>query len=143
MADAVTDPVEMHVDGLGAFLLDGVICDASRGGIIGDDRSQRLGVSEFFEANANGAGFLGIVENGGQFSFSGGRYNFFEDLTRDVNRPVWVRNESVGVAFTKEVEPGPARAGIGFGQVGTVGFDGKEHVTGGNEQQHQDGRQRN
>jgi hypothetical protein len=52
LADAVADPVEAHVNGLGAFLFDGVVGDAGGGAVIGLYGGGRLGVAEFFKASA-------------------------------------------------------------------------------------------
>ena len=47
LSDAVFDPIEAHVDGLGVLLLDGVIANAGGGAIVRLDGSGRLGMPEF------------------------------------------------------------------------------------------------
>ena len=63
LADAVADPIKPHVDGLGALLFDGVIGDAGGGAVVSLDRRRWLGMAKFFEACAQWAGFLGVVED--------------------------------------------------------------------------------
>ena len=42
LANAIVNPIEMHVDGFGSFLLDGVIGNAVGGTVIGLDGGGRL-----------------------------------------------------------------------------------------------------
>jgi len=58
----VTDPVETHVDGLGAALLDSVACDATGAFIVGDEGGGWLIVTQVSKCGADSAGFLAIVE---------------------------------------------------------------------------------
>ena len=62
LADAVADPIETHVDGFGAFLLDSVSGNAAGGTIVGGHGCCRLGMPHFLESDAQWAGFLSIVE---------------------------------------------------------------------------------
>ena len=71
LADAIADPVEAHVDGLGAALFDGVIEDARGTGIVDLDGCDRLWPAHFAEHRADGTCFLGIVDTGTDFCFCG------------------------------------------------------------------------
>ena len=62
LADAVTDPVEAHVDGFGSALFYGVIGDTGGCVVVSDNGSGRLRVAEFFEARADGTCFLAVVK---------------------------------------------------------------------------------
>ena len=52
LADAIVDPVETHVDGLGAFLLDLAIGEADGCRVVGLDGGGRLWVPKFLEGDA-------------------------------------------------------------------------------------------
>ena len=39
LSDAIADPIEAHIDGFGPLLFDGVIGEASGGGVVGFDGS--------------------------------------------------------------------------------------------------------
>ena len=65
LPDAVAYPVESHVNGFRPFLLHCVMGDSCGCGVVGDDWRRWLRVTEFFKANADGACFFGVVEDGG------------------------------------------------------------------------------
>jgi hypothetical protein len=71
LACTVAYPVKAHVDGLGSFLLDGVVGDARGSGVVSGNRSRQLFVPEFFEGDSEWARFTTVVEEGSKFSFSG------------------------------------------------------------------------
>ena len=48
LADAVANPVKAHIDGLGAFLFDSVIGNASCSAVVCYNGCGRLGMAEFF-----------------------------------------------------------------------------------------------
>ena len=48
LADAVTHPIETHVDCFASFLLDGVVGDARRCAVVSFDWSSILWVAQFF-----------------------------------------------------------------------------------------------
>lgn len=70
--DAVTRPIITHVNGLGAFLLDGVIDDAFGTRVVGLDWCGRLRVAKVLQGGAEYTSFLCIVEDCTNFCFSGG-----------------------------------------------------------------------
>ena len=64
LPDAVPDPIEAHIDGFGATLLDGVVGDAGCGAVVGDNGCGWLWVPKFGKGGANGAGLFAVVEEG-------------------------------------------------------------------------------
>jgi hypothetical protein len=88
LADAVADPIKTHVDGFRPFLFDAVVGNAGSGAVVGLDRSGRLRMAKFFEGDPQWACFFAIVEEGGEFSFSGTGENFAHDLAKDVDGAV-------------------------------------------------------
>ena len=52
LVDAVSDPVEAHVNGFGATLFDSVVCNAGGAGIVGLDGSGRLGMAHLGESGS-------------------------------------------------------------------------------------------
>jgi hypothetical protein len=64
LLDTILDPLEVHINGFGAALFDGVI-DNSRGAqIISLDGGVMLEVPRGFQSGAQPGGILGIVEEG-------------------------------------------------------------------------------
>ena len=76
LANAVTNPVEAHVDGFGSFLFYRVVGDAKGCTVISDNWSRRLGIAKFLRACTNRAHFFTIVEESSKFGFGGAGYNF-------------------------------------------------------------------
>ena len=62
LLDAVLEPVEAHVDGLGTTLFDCAVHDALCAFVVGLDGSGRLRMAKFDEGLVDGAACLGIVE---------------------------------------------------------------------------------
>ena len=71
LSDAIANPVETHIHGFGAFLLDCVVGKSRRRGVVGLHGCGWLRVSKFGEGDADGYGFLAIVEKRADFGFSG------------------------------------------------------------------------
>jgi hypothetical protein len=93
-------------------------------------------MAEFFEADANGAGFFAIVEEGSEFSFGGTGEYFAHDLAKDIDGTirrrrgiirirweVWVRRPRTEVLITCGTGPS-----LGSSEVGGVAFDPEDHV---------------
>ena len=70
------------------------------------------------------------MEDCSELTFGGRGDDFLQILAGDVHGSIRAGDKSVGVALAEEMESGPAGAGLGFGQVGTIRFDGEGHVTG-------------
>ena len=60
LADAVTDPVEAHIDGFGAALLDNVIGDACCGIVVGINYCWRLRVLKCKKSCSDGGSLFAI-----------------------------------------------------------------------------------
>ena len=77
LSNAIANPIEAHVDGFGASLLDGIVSDTTCSAIVGLDGRCRLDMSQFFECNPHGTNFFGVMKNAGNFGFSCTGDNFF------------------------------------------------------------------
>ena len=73
LVDTVSDPIKAHVDGFRAALLDGVVGNPSGTGIVCLDWSGVLWVAHAFESGTKHGAIFGIVKQGAQLSFGGGR----------------------------------------------------------------------
>lgn len=52
LSGAIAYPIKSHIDGLGAFLFDSVVCNSDCSTVVGLDGRWWLGMAEFFEASA-------------------------------------------------------------------------------------------
>ena len=62
LSDAVSDPVELHVDGFRSFLFHGIHGNTGCRAVVSDNRSRWLFVAEFFEGDLNWGGFFSVME---------------------------------------------------------------------------------
>jgi len=85
LANMIMDPVEMHVNGLGALLLDVVVGNTSGSGVVGLNRGCGLGMAKLEEGNAQWTSMFGIEKQCTQFDFSGAGQDQLHDLTEDIN----------------------------------------------------------
>ena len=69
--DAILEPIETHVNCLGAFLFDSSIEDAAGDTVVSCDESGRLGPSHFMESLPEGDSGLGIDECRAGLGFGG------------------------------------------------------------------------
>ena len=76
LAGAIPDPIEAHVHGFAAPLLDCVIGDADGGTVVDLARGGELRMPEFFEGCSDGTGFFAVMEESGEFGFGGTGANF-------------------------------------------------------------------
>jgi hypothetical protein len=60
LSDAVLDPVETHVHGFGAFLLDGVIGNSTGSAVVGDKKW--LGMAELAAGDTDRGAFFAVVK---------------------------------------------------------------------------------
>ena len=138
LADAVAKPIVPHVNGLGPFLLHGVVGDADGGAVVRDDGSWRLGVAKFLEAGDLGAGFLTIVVGGSKFRFSSAAKYLLHEDAGDVDGTVagyWGILRSRGLAGVNRFAAEKMKyrgAGPGFRgtQIACIAFNVKAHVAG-------------
>ena len=97
LANSVADPMEAHVDGLGAVELDTVIGHADSAGIVAENECRWLGVAESCSNCAEpGTGSSKHVE-AGVLALGDGGYNDVKDAAVDVDGAIDV-GRSVGVA---------------------------------------------
>ncbi len=88
LVDLVSYPVKMHVNGLGAFLLDIVIGNTSGCGIVSLNGCGMLVMSKFLQGNAQGTSMFGIEEECTKFSLSCTCYDWSHFLAKDINGPI-------------------------------------------------------
>ena len=77
LANAVSDPVEAHVNGLAALLFYRIVADAGCGAVVRLDWSGGLFVAQFLEGGAEGTSFTAIVEEGREFSLGSAGHDLF------------------------------------------------------------------
>jgi hypothetical protein len=75
LSDAVTDPVEAHIEGLGHFLGDGGVGDAHGALVITIEWSRRLDMAEIFQDLSFVGGYSGRREDAGVLRFCNKRTN--------------------------------------------------------------------
>jgi hypothetical protein len=86
LLDLIVDPVEAHVDGFRATLLNCVVDDSSSAGIVNLDGGWWLWpTKKFFESSLDGRGVLGIVEACSNVSLSGRGHNVAQDAADNVD----------------------------------------------------------
>ena len=81
--DAVSHPVEAHVDGSRSTLLGGAVDDAGSGRVVDGDRRCRLFMVHFFEHGPDVCALLTVVEKASGFGFHGRREDIFHDAAID------------------------------------------------------------
>ena len=79
LLDSVLDPVESHVDGLGAALLDGVVGDTRGTRVVCLHRSCKLWVSHVLGHGSDGCCFFSVEKEGAELGFGGGGEEDFHD----------------------------------------------------------------
>ena len=97
LLDAVLDPIEAHVEGFGALLVDSIVGDAVSCEVVGDDGSRGLWVAHILEALANDNSGFAIVVETTELSFCRRRHDVLEDRRFNVN---WVLVKSMKVDTT-------------------------------------------
>ena len=75
----ILDPIKTHVDCLGAFLFDGVICKALGSRVVYLHWSGRLGMTEFFERGTDGYSFRAVDVGCSNFGFGGRSHDVAHD----------------------------------------------------------------
>jgi hypothetical protein len=76
---SVFDPVEPHIHSFGSFLLDGVVDNAIRGGVVSGEVSGVLVVTQLRMCGACDGALFGVDKERSKFSFSDRRDHMFED----------------------------------------------------------------
>ena len=127
LLDSVLEPVESHVNGFGATLLDCVVEDAVGTGIVNLERGGWLGMSKLEEGLPDGNSVLGIDEGCPSFSFSGRGHNIGHSLGNNVDGSIvgWIRG-----VVTEEVIARGSATGFGCTKIGAVRVNSIDHITG-------------
>jgi len=133
LANAVTDPVETHINRFGAALLDGVIDETIGTSIVRLDRRGWLGVAHFDEGSPDLASVLAIEVKASEFSFEGRAHDILQDGADDVDGAIgfgrWSIGGAINVATKVEVSTN-AGASFGLRKVGGITVDAEYHVAG-------------
>ena len=77
---SILDPIKAHIDGFGAFLLDGIVGKTDGGGVVDLHWGRRLWMPEFGECGSNRDGLLSIDVGGANFGFGCGAHYVAENL---------------------------------------------------------------
>lgn len=138
LAYAIADPIEAHIDSLGALLFDAVVGDSSSGAVIGLNCGRWLWMAKFLEADAQRTGFFAVVISGGKFGF--GRtgedfsHNGADDVDGAVGRGVgiiWQRCfGGIGGHVAEKVVASGTRASKINREIGGVAGNEQDHATG-------------
>lgn len=116
LEDAVFDPVEPHVHGFGAVGFDGVVGDASGGGIVGGDEGGILFPSHIFDDVPSDDSFFAIDEEPAEFGF-GGRRDYVSEDAGGVEDGAIVGHVWSRFMIAEVKVAGGAAAGVGFAEV--------------------------
>jgi hypothetical protein len=103
LADAVPNPIKVHIHGFGLALFDCVVGDAGGSAVVGDQWGGWLWMAKFFQGDSFGGGFLTVVEESGANSAS----DALERTSRMIVHGMLM---------------GPLRAGAGAGVLGAGGL---------------------
>ena len=125
--DTVSEPVEAHVNGLGAFLLDCVSEDTLGSCIVSLDGCGRLRVAEFFKGLAKGAGILGIDEGCPNFGFCSRGKDVAHDLDKDVDGGI--DEHGVSVCIAKEMIASSSGSCHRGREIGGISVCAEDHGT--------------
>jgi hypothetical protein len=85
LLDSIANPVEAHVDGFRATLLNCVIDYSSSAGVVDLDGGRWLWPTQFFKSSSDGCGVLGILEACSNFSLRGRGHNVAQDAADNVD----------------------------------------------------------
>ncbi len=133
LGDVVFDPVEAHVDGFGAALLDSVVDDAFGTGVVSLDWSGGLGPAHGDECVSKDTGVLGVDEEGAEFGFGGRCHDVAQFVANSMDGAVgrWIcgrRFCRVTGVRAEIVMAADAAASFGHRYIGCVAIDVEDHV---------------
>ena len=80
LSASVTDPIETHIDGLGAFLFDGVRGESCGNGVVHLHFCGRLGMIQFLQCGSDQDSLLTIDVGCSYFGFCRRSHDIFHDL---------------------------------------------------------------
>jgi hypothetical protein len=127
---SVFDPVEPYIHSFGSLLLDGVVDNAIRGGVVLGEVSGVLVVPHFRKCCACDGDLFGVDKECSKFSFSDRRDHMFKDCCLAQERAIG-EGFHTGVCLAAQIEI-PTNSGLGFwiGQVRGITVDFKLHAGG-------------
>ena len=125
--NTVLEPVESHVDGFGAALLDSAIEDSIGTFVVSLDGGCRLGMAELDESLADGATNLCVVVGSSHIRFGSTAHDIPEDV--DISQDGSIERGSIRVISEVVVA---TNSGVGFGaaEVGGISVDAVDHLAG-------------
>jgi hypothetical protein len=97
LGDSVPDPIKTHINGFGAALFDGAVCNAGGTGVVGLDGSRGLGVAEILERGADSSSFFAIMKQGTELGFGSRGDDHFEDNTWNQNITIFRGWGTIGI----------------------------------------------
>ena len=80
LSTSVTDPIETHIDGLGAFFFNGVRGESYGGGVVHFHFGGRLGIIKFLQCGSDRDSLLTIDLGCSYFGFCGRSHDIVNDL---------------------------------------------------------------
>jgi hypothetical protein len=125
---SVQQPEVMHFHGTGALSFDSVIDNANGSSAVNVNWCWRLWMPKLVQGKTKDFGFLGIEEEGSQFSFSGGCSIQFEDGASDVSCAIqfdWITVN--GYTAEEEITTGTAASRWG-GEIQCIGIYVENHI---------------
>ena len=126
LGNAVSEPVEAHVNDFESVLLDGVVEDTIGGAVVGSDRGRELFVSEFNESDSVWDCCTGIEVAYTDFGFSSGG----EDILHDGCDGVEGGFEEFTIFLSEEEEAFCLASGSAGNKVGGITVNVEDHVAG-------------
>lgn len=130
LVDSVLNPIETHVDGLGALDFGASVGKAVGGRVVcGDWCWVELWSTEFQENLTEVDGFLAVVKEGSNFSFGGCCHDVLHDSTLYVDWPIGLGVVCWFILVAQVKVTSNSGPGLGFTQVGGITVDIQYHVT--------------
>ena len=126
LGNAVAEPVEAYVNGIGSILFDGVVEDTVGSAVVGSDWGRRLPVSQFDESDLVGDCCSGIEVASMDFGLSGGGKYIFHDCCHDAEACI----EEFTIFIAKEEDASCSASGSASNKVGDITVNVEDHVAG-------------
>ena len=126
LGNAVSDPVEAHVDDFGSILFDGVVEDTIGCAVVGSDRGRGLFVSQFNEGDSVRDCYMGIQVACTDYRFGSGR----EDILHDGGDGAEGGVEEFTIFVSEEEEASCSASSLAGNKVGGITANVEDHVAG-------------
>ena len=125
LGDAILEPVQPHVTGLGKLRLHRPVGDADCDFVVAVDDRRGLGVAKVGKRLALHSGDLGGTKRAGQFGLLDQRADDWDSSGGDGE---WAVDEGGIVGAAEVVEVAPHAARVGARQVGGIGHEHEPHA---------------